>query len=125
MTGRVDRAAALLALAAGAHSLAVGLVLLFAPSLLVHLAGWSPPPRGFFVLQGGAFHVILAPGYVLEWRIHRRLRLLVLAKAGGTAFLAATLLLGLAPAAAAIALLGDAAFLAAGVLLDRALARSR
>jgi len=124
VTGRAGRWAAALAWAAGAHSLAVGAVLLFVPALLVRV-GWPSPPDGFFVMQGGAFHVVLGLGYLLEWRIHRRLQLLVLAKACAVAFLGVTLALGQAPPIAGLALAGDAAFLAAAALLERAVVQSR
>ncbi len=123
MSGRAERLAAALAWIAGLHSVGVGAVLLFVPSLLTRLGGWPLPRDGFFVMQGGAFHVVLGLAYVLEWRLHRRLRLLALAKACAVVFLGATLLLGLARPVAALALAGDATFLAAALLLDRTLPR--
>lgn len=118
MSDRRRRFAAGLALVAGIHSLLVGAAMLLAPGLLLRLGGWEPFDDVFFVLQGGAFHVVLGLGYLLEWRFCGRLRLLILAKACAVVFLAGVLVLADAPPAVRLALPGDALFLAAAFALD-------
>jgi hypothetical protein len=70
-----------------AHSLAVGLVLLLVPQWAVQLGGWGEADPTFFVRQGGAFHLVVAVGYILEYRRSQSVVLLLFAKALAFVFL--------------------------------------
>lgn len=78
-----------LVLAVALHSIAVGLVLLVAPAFTLRFGGWDAAAGGtlFFVRQGGAFHLAVATGYLLEWRTRRGVTLLCCTKALATVFL--------------------------------------
>jgi len=67
-----------------AHSIAVGLLLTIAPHWAVQFAGWGEADPIFFILQAGAFHFVLAAGYLVEHSRYRSVHLLVIAK--GIAF---------------------------------------
>lgn len=71
------------------HSVGVGVVLVFFPRWAAGFGGWEGLSDVFFVRQGGAFHFVVALGYLMEYRRHRTVRLLLTAKAIGTAFLLA------------------------------------
>jgi hypothetical protein len=72
------------------HSVAVGLGLLAAPGWALRFGGWEAAAGGtlFFVRQGGAFHLAVATGYLLEYAHHRGVVLLCCTKALATVFLA-------------------------------------
>ena len=67
-----------------AHSIGVGLMLLFIPNWAVSFAGWHGADPIFFILQAGAFHFVLAAGYLVEHHRYGTAYLLFIAK--GTAF---------------------------------------
>ena len=46
-----------------AHSLVVGLLLLFVPAGVFEALGFSPLSERFYVAQGGVFHLLLATAY--------------------------------------------------------------
>ena len=66
------------------HSYGVGAMLILAPAWAVRFAGWHGADPLFFPVQAGVFHLVLATGYLLEYRRSRGVSLLLLAK--GTAF---------------------------------------
>jgi hypothetical protein len=70
-----------------AHSYFVGVLLLLAPRLALDLGGFAAPENLFFPRQGGAFHVVLATGYLLEYGRTRGVALLVSAKILAAVFL--------------------------------------
>ena len=47
------------------HSLVVGIGLVFAPTALLRIFGFSFDPLRFFVAQGGVFHLVMSLGYGL------------------------------------------------------------
>jgi len=69
------------------HSYAVGAMLLVIPSLATRLGGWPAVQPLFFPRQGGVFHLVVATGYLLEYRRHRGVTLLVTAKTAAAVFL--------------------------------------
>lgn len=69
------------------HSFAIGIMLLFATDRVLDFAGWDQVSHLFFPRQSGAFHIILAAGYVGEFRGYGTIRLLLLAKATAVVFL--------------------------------------
>lgn len=72
------------------HSYFVGLLLLFATEWSVQFAGWEMPDNLFFPRQGGAFHLVVATGYLVEHFRFRRIKLLIIAKSIATVFLLAS-----------------------------------
>lgn len=102
-----------------AYSYAVGAALLAVPSLATRLGGWPEVEPLFFPRQGGVLHLVVATGYLVEYRRHRGVTLLVTAKAAAALFLFAHAVLApgawLVPASGA----GDALMGALVVLVHR------
>ena len=69
------------------HSLLVGALLLFIPAWTLKFAGWPPMDDLFFIQQSGAFHFVVAAGYLVEYRKNRSINLLIVAKATAVIFL--------------------------------------
>ena len=76
------------------HSLVVGLVLIFAAGPIYRWAGWPEITPMFFPRQGGAFHLVLAIGYLLEFFRHGTVQLLVTAKTIAAVFLLGSFVAG-------------------------------
>jgi len=70
------------------HSYAVGVLLLLFPGWSVHFGGWPDAvyPE-FYIRQGGAFHIVLASVYLIDYYRTRSVTLLVFAKSCATVFL--------------------------------------
>jgi hypothetical protein len=98
----------LFVLLVAAHSFAVGLGLTFLPGLAVRFAGFQSVIPIFFARQAGAFHLVLATGYVLEHVRHRSVVFLVTAKALAVVFLVGATLAGGAPWSVPFSAAGDA-----------------
>jgi hypothetical protein len=71
------------------HSAVVGLLLILAPGLAAQLGGWERVDPAFFGRQAGAFHIVLAAGYLMEFARYRGVRLIVIAKSFAFVFLLA------------------------------------
>ena len=69
------------------HSFAIGTMLIFNTSWVLQFAGWEEISHLFFPRQSGAFHIILAAGYLWEFRAHGTIRLMLLAKGTAVVFL--------------------------------------
>lgn len=69
------------------HSYAVGAVMLLFPGLAVSVGGFPEPETLFFLRQGGVFHLVVATGYLLEFRRSGTVGLMVFAKTVATIFL--------------------------------------
>ncbi len=69
------------------HSVAVGVILLGVPHWAAALGGWGEVDTVFFIRQGGAFHIVVAVGYLMEYFRHRTVGLLLTAKGLATVFL--------------------------------------
>lgn len=69
------------------HSCIVGLMLLFAADWAVRFAGWAGADPIFFIWQAGAFHFVLAAGYLVEYSRTRTISLLLIAKTTAFVFL--------------------------------------
>lgn len=92
-----------------AHSYAVGLVLLFATRWALDFGGWGAAGQDlFFPRQGGAFHIVLATGYLLEYFHHRGVLLLVTAKIFAAVFLTTATAFGEVPWAVPLSGVTDA-----------------
>lgn len=98
-----------------AHSVCVGIFLVFFPVQAARFAGWGEVRPVFFGSQAGAFHIVLGIGYLLEHFRHGGISLLLVAKAAAAAFLFGWTAIGDVPWAvpfsgAADAMMGLAAF---------------
>lgn len=90
------------------HSAIVGIILLGFPSWAAEFGGWGNINDVFFIRQGGAFHIVVAIGYVMEYFRHRTVSLLLTAKTLATFFLVFSWLVDLSGAwALPLAALGD------------------
>ncbi len=69
------------------HSLLVGALLLLIPEWTLNFAGWQPMDDLFFIRQSGAFHFVVAAGYLIEYWRHGTINLLVIAKSTAVIFL--------------------------------------
>lgn len=69
------------------HSFVIGIMLMFATAWILDFAGWAEISNLFFPRQSGAFHVIMAVGYFLEYRASGTIRLMLLAKGTAVVFL--------------------------------------
>ncbi len=69
------------------HSFLIGIMLIFTTAWILDFAGWDQVSHMFFPRQSGAFHIIMAAGYYWEYRSHKTIRLLLLAKATAVVFL--------------------------------------
>ena len=69
------------------HSLLVGALLFFVPEWTLAFAGWESMDNLFFIRQSGAFHFVVAAGYLVEYRRCGTINLLMIAKATAVVFL--------------------------------------
>jgi hypothetical protein len=69
------------------HSFIVGMMLLFSADWAVRFAGWAGADPIFFIWQAGAFHFVLATGYLLEYSRSQTISLLLVAKTIAFVFL--------------------------------------
>jgi len=69
------------------HSYAVGAMLLLATAWTMKFAGWGEVDALFFPRQSGAFHLVVATGYLLEYFRRGSITLLILAKVTAVVFL--------------------------------------
>ena len=69
------------------HSAIIGVVFMFAPNWLVRFGGWEGIDPVFFGRQAGAFHLVLAVAYLIEYFNYDGLRILVMAKSFALVFL--------------------------------------
>jgi hypothetical protein len=69
------------------HSVAVGIMLMFFSEWAVQFAGWHGADPIFFIWQAGAFHFVLAVGYLVEYRRSGTIQLLLIAKTVAFVFL--------------------------------------
>lgn len=91
------------------HSLVVGAALLLVPGWTVRFGGWERAEPLFFLWQAGVFHVIVAAGYLLEYRRHGTVTFLVMTKSTATVFLFGAALLSHQPWVVWFSGLGDGA----------------
>jgi hypothetical protein len=76
------------------HSTAVGILLLFAPTWSANFGGWGSVEPLFFMRQAGVFHIIVAVGYLLEYRQRGGVSFLVFTKSVAFVFLVSVTLFG-------------------------------
>lgn len=102
------------------HSFCVGIALWFLPRWSAAFGGWGDAEPVFFVCQGGAFHLVVAAAYIMEYRRSGTLHLMIFAKCVGVVFLTSAWVLDPNFAwAVPLSALGDAAMAILAVILSR------
>jgi hypothetical protein len=102
------------------HSFIVGLMLMFAAEWAVQFAGWHGADPIFFIWQAGAFHFVLATGYIIEYSRSKTIVLLLVAKTIATVFLLGGSLLAETPWSVWFSGLADGAMALTAYLVHRA-----
>lgn len=102
------------------HSIIVGLMLLFAADWAVRFAGWAGADPIFFIWQAGAFHFVLATGYLLEYSRSQTISLLLVAKTIAFVFLIGGSLLTATPWSVWFSGFADGAMALTAFLVHRA-----
>ena len=106
------------------HSFIVGLMLLFAADWAVRFAGWAGADPIFFIWQAGAFHFVLATGYLVEYSRSQTISLLLIAKTIAFVFLIGGSLLAETPWSVWFSGFADGAMALVAVLVHRAVKRN-
>ena len=106
------------------HSFIVGTMLMFFAEWAVRFAGWHGADPIFFIWQAGAFHFVLATGYLVEYARSRSIYLLVIAKCTAFVFLLGGSLLHETPWSVWFSGFADGAMALAAFLVHRAVKRS-
>lgn len=91
-----------------AHSIGVGISLLFLTRWGVTFGGWEGLNLTFFARQAGTFHIVVAIGYLLEYFRHREVTFLIVTKIIAVLFLVSMMLVEPVPWALPPSALGDA-----------------
>ncbi len=105
------------------HSIIVGVMLLFFAEWAVDFAGWSGADPIFFIWQAGAFHFVLAAGYLVEYSRTKTISLLLIAKTTAFVFLIGGSLLADTPWSVWFSGLADGAMALTAYLVHRAVRR--
>jgi hypothetical protein len=106
------------------HSIIVGIMLMFFAEWAVRFAGWHGADPVFFIWQAGAFHFVLATGYLVEYFRWRSISLLLIAKTTAFVFLLGGSLLADTPWSVWLSSLADGTMALAAFLVHRAVART-
>jgi hypothetical protein len=107
------------------HSLIVGGMLMFAAEWAVKFAGWTGADPIFFIWQAGAFHFVLAAGYLVEYARWRAISLLVIAKTTAFIFLMGGSLLAATPWSVWFSGVADGSMALVAFLVHRAVAKQQ
>jgi hypothetical protein len=102
------------------HSFIVGIMLLFAADWAVRFAGWPGADPIFFIWQAGAFHFVLATGYLVEYSRSQTISLLLIAKSIAFVFLIGGSLLAKTPWSVWFSGFADGAMALVAFLVHRA-----
>ena len=105
----------------GAHSCALGILMLFAPGFMLRITGFTQPVPPFFPSQSGIFLVILGTCYLLTLVWSSFEIIILFSKVLAVMFLTIHVIFFAAPSIIWVADIGDALMLAAfvGALLWR------
>ena len=106
------------------HSFIVGIMLLFFAEWAVNFAGWHGADPIFFIWQAGAFHYVLAAGYLVEYFRYRSIYLLLIAKTTAFVFLLGGSLLTDTPWSVWFSGFADGAMALTAYLVHRAVKRN-
>jgi hypothetical protein len=101
------------------HSLAIGFGLVFMTDFAMRFAGWGEPEPAFFPRQGGAFHFVVAAGYLIEYFRHRTVTLMITAKSIAFVFLIGVTIVSDVPWAVPFSGIADGAMGLLAYLLHR------
>lgn len=101
------------------HSAAIGVALLFFTAPGLALGGYADVRPLFFPRQAGAFHLVVAAAYAIEYFRYRGLVTMLTAKAIAVAFLCGMLAVEAQPWVVPLSAAGDAAMGALAFLLQR------
>ena len=107
------------------HSFIVGGMLMFAAEWAVNFAGWAGADPIFFIWQAGAFHFVLAAGYLMEYRRSGTVTLLLIAKTTAFVFLIGGSLLAATPWSVWFSGVADGAMALVTFLVHRAVAKQQ
>ncbi len=102
------------------HSIIVGVMLLFFAEWAIDFAGWSGAEPIFFIWQAGAFHFVLAAGYLVEYSRTKTISLLLIAKTTAFVFLIGGSLLAETPWSVWFSGVADGAMALTAFLVHRA-----
>ena len=102
------------------HSIIVGVMLLFFAEWAIEFAGWSGADPIFFIWQAGAFHFVLAAGYLVEYSRTQTISLLLIAKTTAFVFLIGGSVLADTPWSVWFSGLADGAMALTAFLVHRA-----
>jgi len=102
------------------HSIIVGVMLLFFAEWAIDFAGWSGAEPIFFIWQAGAFHFVLAAGYLVEYSRTKTISLLLIAKTTAFVFLIGGSLLADTPWSVWFSGVADGAMALTAFLVHRA-----
>ena len=69
------------------HSIGIGIGLLWSPQWAFKMAGWEEVKPLFFSRQAGAFHIVVAFAYLIEYFRYRSILILLTAKGIAVVFL--------------------------------------
>jgi hypothetical protein len=105
------------------HSIIVGVMLMFFAEWAVRFAGWAGAEPIFFIWQAGAFHFVLAAGYLVEYFRYRTITLLLIAKSLAFVFLLGGSLLAETPWSVWFSGVADGAMALTAYLVHRAASR--
>ncbi len=105
------------------HSFIVGIMLMFFSEWAVAFAGWDGADPIFFIWQAGAFHFVLAAGYVVEYKQHGTINMLLIAKSSAFVFLIGGSLIADTPWSVWFSGFADGAMALVAYLVHRAVAR--
>lgn len=107
------------------HSVIVGVMLMFFAEWAVRFAGWGGAEPVFFIRQAGAFHFVLAAGYLVEYFRWRSITLLLIAKTAAFVFLIGGTLITDVPWSVWFSGLADGAMALVAYLVHRAVVRGK
>lgn len=107
------------------HSIAVGIMLMFFAEWAVGFAGWAGAEPIFFIWQAGAFHFVLAAGYLVEHLRQRTITLLLIAKVTACVFLLGGSLVADTPWSVWFSGVADGAMALVAFLVHRAVFQTR
>jgi len=107
------------------HSIIVGVMLMFFAEWAVGFAGWGGAEPVFFIRQAGAFHFVLAAGYLVEYFRWRSISLLLIAKTTAFVFLIGGTLITDVPWSVWFSGLADGAMALVAYLVHRAVVRGK
>jgi hypothetical protein len=120
MSARLERA---FVAAVVLHSAAIGIALLFFTAPGLALGGYEDVRPLFFPRQAGAFHLVVAAAYAIEYLRYRGLVVMITAKAIAVVFLLGMLAVDAATWVVPVSAAGDAGMGLVALWLQRGLAR--